>query len=110
MDVTDNHRSENVNGAFRRHQRTTGPSKVLTPRMLHLSRIASLIANGSDSHAGMVAANGALSAGATNADLVATLFAVCPIAGLTRAGAAAPWIARSIGYDIDAAFEDPTNT
>jgi 4-carboxymuconolactone decarboxylase len=47
----------------------------------------------------------ALSAGATNDEIVGTLVAVAPISGLARVISATPEIALPIGYDIDAAFE-----
>jgi hypothetical protein len=47
----------------------------------------------------------ALAAGATADDVVGTLIAVAPITGLARVVAATPAVARSVGYDIDWAFE-----
>jgi 4-carboxymuconolactone decarboxylase len=47
----------------------------------------------------------ALSAGATNDEIVGTLVAVAPISGLARVISAIPGVALAIGYDIEQAFE-----
>jgi alkylhydroperoxidase/carboxymuconolactone decarboxylase family protein YurZ len=49
----------------------------------------------------------ALAAGATIDEIVGTLIAVAPAIGLTRVVSAAPELALALGYDVDAAFEDP---
>lgn len=48
----------------------------------------------------------ARAAGATPPDIVGVLIAVGSTVGLARVVAATPELARSIGYDIDAAFEE----
>jgi 4-carboxymuconolactone decarboxylase len=48
----------------------------------------------------------ALAAGASTEDIVGVLIAVGPTVGLARLVSAAPRLARSIGYDIDAALEE----
>lgn len=52
------------------------------------------------------AVDAARAAGATPPDIVGVLIAVGPTVGLARVVAATPQLARSIGYDIDAAFEE----
>ena len=57
----------------------------------------------------------ALAAGATADEIVGTLIAAAPTIGLARLVSAASELALSIGYDVDAAFEeadgpDPTPT
>ena len=47
----------------------------------------------------------ALAAGATDDEIVGTLVAVAPVAGVTRAVSAAPELAIALGYDIDEALE-----
>jgi 4-carboxymuconolactone decarboxylase len=47
----------------------------------------------------------ALAAGATDEEIVGTLIAVTPVAGVTRAVWAAPELALALGYDIDEAVE-----
>jgi 4-carboxymuconolactone decarboxylase len=47
----------------------------------------------------------ALAAGATADEIVGTLMAVAPLAGVARVVAAAPEVALALGYDVDAALE-----
>jgi len=54
------------------------------------------------------AAEVALAAGATVDELVGTLIAVAPTVGLIRVVSAAPELALAIGYDVEAALEQPT--
>jgi alkylhydroperoxidase/carboxymuconolactone decarboxylase family protein YurZ len=49
----------------------------------------------------------ALAAGATDDEIADTLLAIAPVAGLSRAVAAAPDVAIALGYDIAAALEEP---
>ena len=56
------------------------------------------------------AVDAARAAGATPDDIVGVLIAVGPTVGLARVVAAAPQLARSIGYDIDAALEEADDT
>ena len=48
----------------------------------------------------------ALDAGATAEEILGTLIAVAPITGIARIVLATPDVALSIGYDLDAAFEE----
>ena len=77
----------------------------LDPKDHALVRLAALIALGASCVSYGWAVDAALAAGATADEIVGTLMAVAPITGLARVVAAAPAIARSIGYDIDRAFE-----
>lgn len=52
------------------------------------------------------AVDAAFAAGATSEEIVGALLAVGPTVGLARLVSAAPRLARSIGYDVDAALED----
>jgi alkylhydroperoxidase/carboxymuconolactone decarboxylase family protein YurZ len=56
------------------------------------------------------AVDAALAAGATPDDIVGVLTAVGPTVGLARLVSAAPRLARSIGFDIDAALEEGEDT
>ena len=49
----------------------------------------------------------ALAAGASIDEIVGTLIAVAPTVGLVRTVSAAPELALALGYDIDAALENP---
>jgi len=46
-----------------------------------------------------------LSAGVTDEEIIATLIAVGPVVGSARVVAAAPRLARAVGYDVDRALE-----
>ena len=49
----------------------------------------------------------ALAAGANIDEIVGTLIAVAPTVGLARVVSAAPELALALGYDVDAALEEP---
>jgi alkylhydroperoxidase/carboxymuconolactone decarboxylase family protein YurZ len=49
----------------------------------------------------------ALAAGATEDEIAGVLLAIAPVAGLGRVVGAAPGVATALGYDIDAALEEP---
>jgi alkylhydroperoxidase/carboxymuconolactone decarboxylase family protein YurZ len=49
----------------------------------------------------------ALAAGASEDEIADVLLAIAPVAGLSRVVAAAPEVATALGYDIDAALEEP---
>jgi 4-carboxymuconolactone decarboxylase len=77
----------------------------LDPKAQALARLAALIAIGGNCVSYGWTVDAALAAGATADEIAGTLIAVAPITGLARVVAAAPAVARSIGYDIDRAFE-----
>lgn len=77
----------------------------LHPRTHALVRLGAVVAVGAGSVSYQWAVGEALAAGATPDDIVGTLIAVAPICGLARVIAAAPEVALSLGYDLDAAFE-----
>ena len=49
----------------------------------------------------------ALAAGASEDEIADVLLAIAPVAGLSRVVAAAPGMAVALGYDIEAALEEP---
>ena len=49
----------------------------------------------------------ALAAGASEDEIADVLLAIAPVAGLGRVVAAAPGVAVALGYDIEAALEEP---
>ena len=49
----------------------------------------------------------ALAAGASEDEIAGVLLAIAPVAGLGRVVAAAPEVAIALGYDIEAALEEP---
>jgi alkylhydroperoxidase/carboxymuconolactone decarboxylase family protein YurZ len=52
-------------------------------------------------------ASRARAAGATNEEITGVLLAIAPVIGLGRIVGAAPGVAGALGYDIDAALENP---
>jgi 4-carboxymuconolactone decarboxylase len=77
----------------------------LAPRHLALVRLAAVVAVGASGVAYGWAVDAALAAGATADEIVGTLVAVAPLAGVAQVVAATPAVACSIGYDLDHAFE-----
>ena len=49
----------------------------------------------------------ALAAGASEDEIADVLLAIAPVAGLGRIVCAAPEVATALGYDIEAALEEP---
>ena len=81
-----------------------GAAIELDQRTRALARLAALI--GLDGHAASFIASvqEARAAGASEAEIVATLIAVLPSAGIVRASSAAPKIALALGYEPDPAL------
>jgi alkylhydroperoxidase/carboxymuconolactone decarboxylase family protein YurZ len=81
-------------------------TRGLGPKTHALVRLGALLALGAApvSYHWTVAA--ALDAGATPEEILGTLIAVAPITGIARIVLATPDVALSIGYDLDAAFEE----
>src|SRR5262245_31216806 len=79
---------------------------VLDGRTRALVRLAALVAIDAAPASYECAVDAARAAGATSEDLVGVLVAIGPTVGLARLVAAAPLLARSIGYDVDAALEE----
>ena len=50
---------------------------------------------------------GALAAGATQDEITDVLLAIAPVAGLGRVVGAVTDVAAALGYDVEAALEDP---
>ena len=70
-----------------------------------LVRLGALVALGAAPPTYQWAAQVALSAGASDEDIIGILVALAPIVSLTRVVSAAPEIAIALGYPIDEAFE-----
>jgi alkylhydroperoxidase/carboxymuconolactone decarboxylase family protein YurZ len=51
----------------------------------------------------------ALAAGASKDEIAEALLAIVPVAGLGRVVSAAPEVATGLGYDIEAAMEEPAD-
>jgi 4-carboxymuconolactone decarboxylase len=72
-----------------------------------LVRVASLVSLDAAPVSFQWCVEAALAAGATPDEIVGTLLAVAPLAGIARVVSAAPEIALGIGYDVQADLEDP---
>jgi 4-carboxymuconolactone decarboxylase len=88
-----------------------GPLSFATSRLdvktYALTRLAALVSVGAPTASCRWSAELAQEAGATEEEIVGILWAIGPIVGLARVVAAAPALALAIGYDVDAAFEEP---
>jgi 4-carboxymuconolactone decarboxylase len=83
---------------------TTG-GRCRNPQTLALIRLAALIASTGTPGSYQSAVESALAAGAPVEDVVGVLVAVAPTIGSARLVAAAPLLARAVGFDVDAAFD-----
>lgn len=89
-----------------------GPADVtgLDPKTQALVRLAGLIAVPSAPASFQWSVAAAIAAGADDDEVIAVLVSMAPIVGAARLVAAAPDLARSLGYDVDAAFEIHSTT
>ena len=81
--------------------------QALDPKVAALVQVGALAAIGSPEVCLEWSTSRALAAGATEAEVTGVLLAVAPVIGLGRVVAAAPGVAGGLGYDIEAALEDP---
>ena len=86
--------------------RIKGDRGGLDPRTHALVRLGALLALGAAPVSYHWNVGDALDAGATPEEVLGTLVAVAPISGIARVVLATPEVALSIGYDLDAAFEE----
>ena len=78
---------------------------ALDPKTAALARVAANIAVDAAPSSIQHAVALALAAGATSAEIVATLEAVTPVTGAARVVSSAPKVALALGYDVEAALE-----
>jgi alkylhydroperoxidase/carboxymuconolactone decarboxylase family protein YurZ len=83
-----------------------GPS-ALDPKTAALLRVAASAAIGSSAVCVEWSTGRALAAGASEDEIAGVLLAIAPVAGLGRVVSAAPEVAIALGYDIEAALEEP---
>jgi 4-carboxymuconolactone decarboxylase len=85
------------------------PAQVsaLDPKTAALLHVAVCVAIGSPAMCLEWSTGRALAAGASEDEIADVLLAIAPIAGLGRVVAAAPDVATALGYDIEAALEEP---
>jgi alkylhydroperoxidase/carboxymuconolactone decarboxylase family protein YurZ len=81
---------------------------MLDPRTLALIRLAALVAVGGEVPSYGAAADAAVDAGASAAEVVDVLIGVLPVIGAARVVAAAPRLAIALGYDTDALEREST--
>jgi 4-carboxymuconolactone decarboxylase len=77
-----------------------------TERIRALFRLAALIAGEATTASYLSVVGSALAAGASVEEIVDVLIAVAGTVGSTRVVAAAPLLARAVGFDVDEAFDN----
>ena len=82
-------------------------SRVLDPKTAALVQVGALAAIGSPGACLEWGTTRALAAGATQDEITDVLLAIAPVAGLGRAVGAVTDVAAALGYDVEAALEDP---
>jgi 4-carboxymuconolactone decarboxylase len=80
---------------------------ALDPKTTALLQVAVSVAIGSPAVCLQWSTSRAVAAGASEDEITGVLLAIAPVAGLGRVVAAAPEVATALGYDIDAALEEP---
>jgi 4-carboxymuconolactone decarboxylase len=79
----------------------------LDPRTFALVKLGALIAMDAAPTCFAQAASEGFACGASADDLVDTLVAVAPLVGSAHVVGSAPKLALALGYDVEAALEDP---
>jgi alkylhydroperoxidase/carboxymuconolactone decarboxylase family protein YurZ len=82
-------------------------ARVLDLKTAALVQVGVLAAIGSSAVCLEWSTSRALAAGATEDEIAEVLLAIAPVAGLGRVVTALPGVADALGYDIEAALEDP---
>ena len=80
---------------------------ALDPKTTALLQVGASVAIGSPAVCLEWSTGLALAAGASEDEIADVLLAIAPVAGLGRVVAAAPGVATALGYDIEAALEEP---
>ena len=100
-----------IDEGFVEHQARLGLDPVqasaLDPKTAALLQVGASAAIGSPAVCLEWATGRALAAGASEDEVADVLLAIAPVAGLGRVVAAAPEVATALGYDIEAALEEP---
>jgi 4-carboxymuconolactone decarboxylase len=82
-------------------------ARVMDPKTAALVQVGALVAIGSPAVCLEWSTNRALAAGATEDEITDVLLAVAPAAGLGRVVGAVADVAAALGYDVEAALNDP---
>jgi len=80
---------------------------ALDPKTAALMLVAAAVAIGSSAACLEWSTGRALAAGASEDEIAEVLLVIAPVAGLSRVVAAAPDVAIALGYDLEAALEEP---
>jgi 4-carboxymuconolactone decarboxylase len=80
---------------------------ALDPKTAALLHVGVSVALGSPAVCLEWSTGRALAAGASEDEIADVLLAIAPVVGLGRVVAAAPEVATALGYDIEAALEEP---
>lgn len=86
--------------------RSGGKGIALDSKTRTLAALAALIGLDGSTSSFVATVQDAQAAGASAAEIVATLLAVLPSVGIVRASSGAPKIALALGYEPDAALEE----
>ena len=84
-----------------------GGTSALDPKTAALLQLGASVATGSSALSLEWSTGRALRAGATEDEIADVLLVIAPVAGLGRVVRAAPDVAIALGYDIEAAMEEP---
>jgi 4-carboxymuconolactone decarboxylase len=82
-------------------------TSALSPKTAALLQLAASVATGAPAVCVGWSINRALAAGATDEEIADVLLAIAPVTGLVRVVCAAPDVAAALGYDVEAALDDP---
>jgi alkylhydroperoxidase/carboxymuconolactone decarboxylase family protein YurZ len=82
-------------------------ASALDPKTAALLQVGVAVAIGSSPVCLEWSTGRALAAGASEDEIADVLLAIAPVAGLGRVATAAPELATALGYDIEAALEEP---
>jgi alkylhydroperoxidase/carboxymuconolactone decarboxylase family protein YurZ len=80
---------------------------ALHPKTAALLQLAASVASGAPPVCVAWSTGRALAAGAADEEIAGVLLVIAPVAGLGRVVCAAPDVAIALGYDIEAALDDP---
>jgi 4-carboxymuconolactone decarboxylase len=80
---------------------------ALDPKTAALLLVGAAVAMGSSAVCLEWSTGRALGAGASEEEIAEVLLAIAPVAGLGRIVSAAPDVATALGYDVEAALEEP---
>jgi 4-carboxymuconolactone decarboxylase len=84
-----------------------GGTSALDPKTAALLQLGVAVATGSPAVCLEWSTGRALAAGASGEEIADVLLAIAPVTGLGRVVCAAPQVAIALGYDVDAALEEP---